>query len=130
MENSSKAIIMAGGVLIAVAIISLALYAYATYRDYANSSEQILSTSQITSFNRYYESFDTTNKVRGIDALNIYKKAMDDHEKDESLQVEYSPSDLISNLEGDSSKFLDEDYVISYNYDSRGKICKVKIEKP
>ena len=54
MENASKAIIMAGGVLIAVAIISLALYAYATYRDYANSSEQILSTSQITSFNRYY----------------------------------------------------------------------------
>ena len=38
MENASKAIIMAGGVLIAVAIISLSLYVYAKYRAYANSS--------------------------------------------------------------------------------------------
>lgn len=130
MENASKAIIMAGGVLIAVAIISLALYAYATYRDYANSSEQILSTSQIVSFNRYYESFDTTSNIRGIDALNIYKRAMDEHEKDDSFQVICSPSDMISSIENDSSKFLNMNYTVDYSYDSKGKICKVEITGP
>ena len=130
MENASKALIMAGGVLIAVAIISLALYAYATYRNYANSSEQILSTSQIVSFNRYYESFDTTKNIRGIDALNIYKRAKDDHEKDESFQVTYSPSGMIANLEADSGKFLDTNYNVDYSYDSRGKICKVILQGP
>ena len=79
MENASKAVVMAGGVLIAVSLISLALYAYSYFKDYANSSEQLLTLSQIESFNRFYESFDEgTDTLRGVDVLNIYKKAVED----------------------------------------------------
>ena len=79
MENVSKAVIMAGSVLIAISLISLAIYAYSYFRNYANTSEQLLSVSQVESFNRYYESFtEGTGTIRGIDALNIYNKAQDD----------------------------------------------------
>ena len=57
MENASKAVIMAGGVLIAIAVISLGLYVYRNYQDYAAANEQLLSISNITSFNRFYESY-------------------------------------------------------------------------
>ena len=35
MENASKAVIMAASVMIAVAVISLALYTYSYFRNYA-----------------------------------------------------------------------------------------------
>ena len=53
MENASKAVIMAGGVLIAVAVISLALYAYGNFKGYVTSTEQTLTAEQIQSFNRF-----------------------------------------------------------------------------
>lgn len=131
MENASKAIIMAGGVLIAVAIITLALYTFGVYKGYATTSDQILSTSQIVSFNRFYESYDSTPvagsdykySIRGIDAINIWKKAREDHEKDESFIIEDHIG--ISTMIGDSSTFLAEGHTVEYEYDSTGKIYKV-----
>lgn len=63
MENASKAVIMAGGVLIAVAIISVALYAYASFKGYTESQEQVLTANQIQNFNRFYESFSEGTKT-------------------------------------------------------------------
>ena len=51
MENASKALIMAGGVLIGILIISLAVYLFA---DFGSTSAQINaqnSQKQITEFN-------------------------------------------------------------------------------
>lgn len=133
MENASKAIIMAGGVLIAVAIITVALYAFNVYKGYARTSNQILSTSQIVSFNRFYESYDSNPvagssykySIRGIDAINIWRKASEDHIKDESFIVEEYIG--ISTMIDDSSTFLTEGYTVQYQYDSNGKITKVVI---
>ena len=65
MENASKAVIMAGGVLIAVAVISAALYAYMSFKGYTESNEQILTANQIQQFNRFYQSFpEGTDTIR------------------------------------------------------------------
>lgn len=130
MENASKALIMAGGVLIAVAIITLALYAYSNYKNYASASEQMLTLSQIESFNKFYEAYTSepinsssyTYKIRGIDAINIYNKALDDKEKDDSLIIVQNGIDTII---GDSSRFLEEGHTVQYIYNSNGKITKV-----
>ncbi len=133
MENASKAIIMAGGVLIAVAIISLALYAYANYREYARSSEQILTTAQIVNFNRFYQSFEDNDKVRpdnsyqirGVDVLNIYNKAIEDKKLDDSLTI-YT-NGVVNSISGDSSNFANENFYVKYSYDSYGKINRVEL---
>lgn len=130
MENASKALIMAGGVLIAVAVITLALYTYSYYKDYARSSEQMLTVSQIESFNRFYESYTSEPvgsssylyKIRGIDAINIYKKAIADGENDDSFVV--IPNGIPS-IVNDSSKFLEEGHTVQYFYNSNGKITRV-----
>lgn len=122
MENASKAVIMAGGVLIAVSLISLALYAYSFFRDYANSSEQLLTLSQVESFNRFYESFNEgTDTIRGIDALNIYKKAQEDGIKCNSLSW-FSSTDL----ETLSTNFL-HSYSYDIDYASNGQVYIITI---
>lgn len=135
MENASKAIIMAGGVLIAVAVISLALYVYFNFGEYAKTSDQMLTISQIESFNRFYESYDSDPvagssykySIRGIDAINIWRKAKEDREKDESFIVDGET--VINAISGDSSSFLDDRYTVQYQYDGNGKITKVDIDK-
>lgn len=82
MENASKALLMAGGVLIAMAIIGLAVAAFIHATDYARANENAMSNSQIESFNRFYTAYLTTysgpNKIRCIDAVNILNRAIED----------------------------------------------------
>lgn len=126
MENASKAVIMAGGVLIAIAVISISLYAFAKFRGYTESSEQMLTLNQITSFNRYYESYPTgTNAIRGVDAINIYNKALDDGIEDSNISI----PPVLKNYSSQSNptqNFLNK-YHYSYVYDSTGKIYKISI---
>ena len=76
MDNAAKALIMAGGVFIAVMIVGLAIYILNGARGFASAANDQAELSAIESFNRYYQSFDST--ITGIDALNIYNKAIDD----------------------------------------------------
>ena len=79
MDNASKALVMAGGVIIAVAIISIAVYFYSSASGYASASGQMLSASQIQSFNRFYTAYSSQNgKIRMVDALNLLNRAIED----------------------------------------------------
>lgn len=133
MENASKALIMAGGVLIAVAVISVALYFYTTAKGYASASEDLLSSSQIQSFNRFYTTYKNTTPLRVVDALNIANRAIED-----GVEVDVSSIGVISgqNVDGvagydyytaDSTTLLNilSTYNISYN--PEGKVSKVTI---
>lgn len=76
MENASKALIMAGGVMIAIAVISMAVYMFMNYKGYVESSEQMLTANQIENFNRFYESFlDGTGKIRRHRCFKCYKQS-------------------------------------------------------
>ena len=115
MENISKAVIKAGGVLIAVGVISLALYVYNNLRDYAASSSESLTISQIQSFNNFYESYP--GEITGADYQNIYNKAVED-------EVMINGSFVPTRIALDPSQYL-----TSYNYrpeyDFQGKVFNV-----
>ena len=82
MENATKALLMAGGVMIAMAIIGLAVAAFTHATGFAKENENAMSTSQIESFNRFYTAYLTSysgpNEVRCIDAINILNRAVED----------------------------------------------------
>ncbi len=138
MENASKALIMAGSVLIAVAIISLALYAYSNYREYARSSEQKLTLAQIENFNRFYESYEISGnanrisanqyRIRGVDVLNIYNKAVGDKKSDDSFTIKVFDG-VVNSISGDSDTFIKNNYYVKYSYDIYGKISEVELGK-
>ena len=75
MENASKALIMVGGVLITVMVISLTMYLFTNARGVANASERRLKTSQIEAFNRFFINYPA--EITGLDAYNIIAKIRD-----------------------------------------------------
>ena len=119
MDNASKALVMAGGVMIAMAIIGLAVAALSHAMGFAKENENAMSTSQIESFNRFYTAYVTTytgpSEIRCIDAINILNRAIEDE-----LQAQNS-SAYISNAggfySGDPVNYVDKKvkYELKYN---------------
>ena len=96
MDNVSKALIIAGGVLLAIMIISVALYLFAGVRGFANAMNIHAEVSAIESFNRYYQSFDS--KITGIDVVNSCNKVVNDQKNGHDITCNAINSGLYSNL--------------------------------
>lgn len=80
MENASKALVMAGGVLIAIMVIATLLYASNTFRILPEAEEQSTAVKQLQAFNKQYESYDR-DALYGTDLVSVLNKAMDNNEK-------------------------------------------------
>ena len=88
MDNASKALIMAGGILIAVLVMSVSIYIITTARGVAKISNAKLEANAVQSFNRFYVAYGngSGDYITGIDAINIYRKAVDDKERESSFK--------------------------------------------
>lgn len=72
MENASKALIMAGGVLIGVLILSLAVYLFA---DFGSTSAEVTKQNekkQITEFNSKFTAYEGYKDKDGNWSITIY----------------------------------------------------------
>lgn len=76
MENASKALIMAGGVLISIVIISLFLLMANSLTSYQQSNLQDQREAQITQFNQQYEAYNRKG-VRGNELYSLVSKVID-----------------------------------------------------
>ena len=88
MENASKALVMAGGVLIAVLILGMFIYTYRSMSQYFTESEQIEVTEQLTAFNKQYESYHR-NLLRGTDVISVINKAIDNNSRYATIEPMY-----------------------------------------
>ena len=75
MDNASKALIMVGGILITVMVISLAMYLITGARGVADASERRLMVTQIEGFNRFFVNYPP--EITGLDVYNIIGKIED-----------------------------------------------------
>ena len=131
MDNASKALVMAGGVMIAIAVISVAIYFYSTASGYASQSQQALSVSQIQSFNRFYTAYNSLNgEIRVVDALNLLNRAVEDEVADS-----YSGSNIKKVGDGKQTYHYEPKDAVSYlgkaylklSFDYEGKVSGVTI---
>lgn len=76
MENASKALLIAGGVLIAMIIASVGVYLYGVYHEHAENVMNRLTESQITEFNAKFLAFEgrdlTANEL--ISIINLVRE--------------------------------------------------------
>lgn len=86
MDNAAKAIIMAGGILIATLVVSVAMYIMVYARDFAKTSDSQARLVAIQSFNSFYHSFD--DRITGLELLNIYRKVNDDKFNNHEIDIE------------------------------------------
>lgn len=144
MDNASKALIMAGGILIAVLVIGVSMYVITSARGVAKISNERVEANAVQSFNRFYSTYTsdgTEVTIKGIDAVNIYRKALDDSKRtDGALHViEISENDVAQSIidlsnaidgkseDGAGAENYAKDYYFSYVVDADGYVYKIKI---
>jgi len=76
MENASKALIIAGSVLIALLVISLLVMFYDNIKEMMNTNEKVDLVEQVTEFNKQYDVY-YRNNLHGSDILSLANKVND-----------------------------------------------------
>lgn len=75
MENASKALMIAGAVLITLLVLGIAMYFFTQFREFPKEQEAAIEREQIAKFNQEYESYNK-QKMYGVDVVTILNKAI------------------------------------------------------
>ena len=144
MDNASKALIMAGGILIAVLVISVSMYVITSARGVAKISNERIEENAVQSFNRFYSAYTSdgsTVTVKGIDAVNIYRKALDDSKSGSGAlhtvevgKVDASIVAISDALDkgtgnGTGAEMYSQNYSFKYDTDVDGYVCEIFLSK-
>ncbi len=106
MENASKALIMAGSVLIALMIIGALLLMINNLSSYQETDTKTARDAQVVEFNNQYETYNRKN-VRGSDLYSLLNRAVDYNkrkstkgtgDKDEGEYLAYQPMEITFDL--------------------------------
>lgn len=81
MENASKALLMAGGMLIALMIIGALLLMFNQIGDYEKAQTTNKKVSQVADFNKEYVKY-TYDNIKGYELISLINKAIDFNEKE------------------------------------------------
>ena len=98
MENASKALIMAGAVLIALVVISLLVFFFNNLRNIQNINLSTEQVEQAAEFNKQYDVY--ARDVYGSELLSIANKILD-YNKRESDNKGYTKIELEVNVSND-----------------------------
>lgn len=109
MENASKALLISGGVLIAMLVISIGIYLFANYRGVSSSYEQIMSTTEIEKFNVNFTKFEGRDDITIQEIVTIVNFVKQHKEKTEiDVQVflkndELKDNDIVTLIKNNST---------------------------
>ena len=98
MENASKALIMAGSVLIALIIISLLVAFFGQLRNLQNTTDDVEKEEQVYEFNKQYDVY--ARNVYGSELLSLANKIID-YNKTESENDGYTKIELYITIKND-----------------------------
>lgn len=76
MENASKALLMAGGVLLTILVVSLLMYAISMYSDYQQNQIRLAEIEDTAKFNQQFTNYERDD-VLGYEVLSLANKVMD-----------------------------------------------------
>ena len=75
MENASKALLMAGGVLMGVVILSLAAYLFVTFSSSADDVKSEIANNQLNKFNSQFLAYEQREDLTVYDILTAVNLA-------------------------------------------------------
>lgn len=109
MENASKALLIAAGMLIALMILVLLVMVYNQISSYYKQNSEITANQQLAEFNKKFENYDG-REIRGSDLISIMNMIMDYNHR-ESEQKWYQEIKLEINI---GTKFT-KDFIYDRN---------------
>ena len=78
MENASKALIIAGSVLLSLLVIASLVFIFNGIGDITNAKDETKQIEQITAFNKQFESYDK-GLLRGAEIYSVVNKIRDNN---------------------------------------------------
>lgn len=132
MENASKALIIAGGVLIALIIITMFLIMYNRISNIQKEQEEQTKIEQLATFNAEYEAYDK-KLMYGVDVITLINKVAENNKKYEGnadYQITLTLDGTImtssdSLLNDSKEKYLYKCEKITYN--NLGRVSGIEI---
>lgn len=92
MENASKALIMAGSILISIMVITLLVMAYNNLTETMNAKNDEDAVEQVIEFNKQYDVY-YRNNLYGSDILSLANK-IEDYNERQSKEQGYAKLDM------------------------------------
>ncbi len=71
MENASKALLMAGGLLIGILILSLAVYLFVTFGNDARTINEKIDSAKLTKFNAQFNIYADRDDITIYDIISL-----------------------------------------------------------
>lgn len=109
MENASKALIIAGAILLSILLISLGIMIFNTAQDTTKNSG--MTQAQVSSFNNKFSKYE--GPIKGSEVRSLIQEVMasngDDNNKNAGRIItikDKSNKNLVSNTTADSSSIL------------------------
>ena len=81
MENASKALLFAAGVLMAIVILSLALYLYGNFSSATAEMEKQMEEDQISNFNNQFLAYEEKKEITIYDIYTVSNLAEENNKK-------------------------------------------------
>ena len=107
MENASKALLIAGGVLLAILVFSLLLFARNNLSDYYASQEEFKDIQDVTKFNKQFTNYERTD-VKGYELISLINSVIDYNDRKSEQQANQDrgkPIDVIVNFDHKNDEF-------------------------
>ena len=136
MESSSKALLIAGGILITVLILSLFVYLYITMHNFSNQYNSNIDSQKLQAFNVQFEVYNGREDLTAQDIVTIAGLAREYNEKNNLNygDMGYIVVDAPGFIYNERFKFMENNedkYTcdkIEYNSKS-GQVNYIKFEK-
>ena len=80
MENASKALIMAGGILIEVLILTLGLYLFISFGQQSKEMHDRITDNQLTQYNAQYTVYSTRTNITIYEIISVANLAHENNE--------------------------------------------------
>lgn len=139
MENASKALIIAGAILLAILLISLGIIVYRQAAGVVNNNA--MSEVEISSFNQKFTQFEGTNvkgsQVNSLLTQIVQNNVANQEDKSKQVKIEVSSSNWQGTVPPKDSAPVNsttkaqsgKTYKVTCDLDSKtGLVTKVKIE--
>ena len=137
MENASKALLMAGGVLISLLVIGALILMFSNLTNYQGTETQSTREAQIQKFNEEYETYNR-NDVRGSDIYSLINKVVSYNRRkttstekstDEGNDLQYQPMSLTISFENSTEIQNDFTYTFATTADNKIRLLNSNIVK-
>ena len=110
MENASKALLMAGGILIALMIIGSIVLLFANLQDYQNKNDISIKQSQIAKYNNQFEPFNKKDLTL-MELKSVYNKIESNNKKYPEYTITTNIESIYPNITLNFSQIEEEEKI-------------------